>query len=90
MRVIFTGSVVGRQPLPLHGVYSATKAFDLLLGEALFVEQRAPGIDVLVSRAGPPPRPSSRGRRGRAAAPGRAARGRGGARRSRRSAANPP
>ena len=25
----------GRQPLPLHGVYSATKAFDLLFGEAV-------------------------------------------------------
>ena len=27
--VVITGSVAGRQPLPLHGVYSATKAFDL-------------------------------------------------------------
>jgi len=50
--VIFTGSVAGRQPLPLHGVYSATKAFDQLLGEALYVEQRRFGIDVLVVEPG--------------------------------------
>jgi len=50
--VIFTGSVAGRQPLPLHGVYSATKAFAQLLGEALYVEQRQFGIDVLVVEPG--------------------------------------
>lgn len=50
--VIFTGSVAGRQPLPLHGLYSATKAFDLLLGESLFVELRGSGIDVLVLEPG--------------------------------------
>ena len=50
--VIFTGSVAGRQPLPLHGVYAATKAFDQLLGEALFVELRDTGIDVLVVEPG--------------------------------------
>ncbi len=50
--VIFTGSVAGRQPLPLHGVYAATKAFDQLLGEALYVEQRRHGIDVLVVEPG--------------------------------------
>lgn len=50
--VVITGSVAGRQPLPLHGVYSATKAFDLLLGEALFVELRELGIDVLVIEPG--------------------------------------
>jgi len=50
--LIFTGSVAGRQPLPLHGVYAATKAFDLLLGEALSVEQRRFGIDVLVVEPG--------------------------------------
>jgi short-subunit dehydrogenase len=50
--VIFTGSVAGRQPLPLHGVYAATKAFDQLLGEALYVEQRRYGIDVLVVEPG--------------------------------------
>jgi short-subunit dehydrogenase len=50
--IIFTGSVAGRQPLPLHGVYAATKAFDQLLAEALFVEQRRFGIDVLVVEPG--------------------------------------
>jgi uncharacterized protein len=50
--VIFTGSVAGRQPLPLHGVYAASKAFDQLLGEALYVEQRRFGIDVLVVEPG--------------------------------------
>jgi short-subunit dehydrogenase len=50
--VIITGSVAGRQPLPLHAVYSATKAFDLLFGEALSVELRDQGIDVLVIEPG--------------------------------------
>jgi short-subunit dehydrogenase len=50
--VIFVGSVAGRQPLPLHGVYSATKAFDLFLGESLYVEQHDRGIDVLVVEPG--------------------------------------
>jgi short-subunit dehydrogenase len=51
--VIFTGSAAGRQPMPLHGVYAATKAFDLYLGEALFVELRDQNIDVLVVEPGP-------------------------------------
>jgi short-subunit dehydrogenase len=50
--VIFTGSVAGRQPLPLHAVYAATKGFDQLLGEALWAELRASGIDVLVLEPG--------------------------------------
>jgi hypothetical protein len=50
--VIFVGSVAGRQPLPLHGVYAATKAFDLFLGEALYAEQREHGVDVLVLEPG--------------------------------------
>lgn len=50
--VIFTGSVAGRQPLPLHGVYSASKAYDLFLGESLWVELRGEGIDVLVLEPG--------------------------------------
>jgi len=51
--VIVTGSIAGRQPLPLHAVYAATKAFDLLFGEALWVELRHTGIDVLVVEPGP-------------------------------------
>ena len=50
--VIITGSVAGRQALPLHGVYSATKAFDMLLGESLAVECRGLGVDVLVLEPG--------------------------------------
>ena len=50
--VVVTGSVAGRQPLPLHGVYSATKAFDLLFGESLAIELQGEGIDVLVIEPG--------------------------------------
>jgi short-subunit dehydrogenase len=50
--VIITGSVAGRQALPYHGVYAATKAFDLLFGEALYVELRGTGVDVLVVEPG--------------------------------------
>jgi short-subunit dehydrogenase len=51
--IIITGSVAGRQPLPLLGVYSASKSFDLLFGEALAVEVEDQGIDVLVLEPGP-------------------------------------
>ena len=50
--VIITGSAAGHQPLPLHSVYAATKAFDLFLGEALFSELRDSGVDVLVLEPG--------------------------------------
>ncbi len=50
--VIFTGSAAAHQPMPLHGVYAATKAYDLFLGEALFIELRRLGIDVLVLEPG--------------------------------------
>ena len=45
--LIFTGSVAGSQPLPLHAVYSATKVFDNFLGEALWGELQGTGIDSL-------------------------------------------
>jgi short-subunit dehydrogenase len=51
--VIVVGSVAGRQPLPLHTVYSATKGFDLLLGEGLWGELRGTGVDALVLEPGP-------------------------------------
>jgi hypothetical protein len=51
--IVITGSVAGRIPVPLHGVYSATKAFDLLFGEALAVELAEENIDVLVLEPGP-------------------------------------
>ncbi len=50
--VLITGSVSGRQPLPLHAVYAATKAFDLFLGEALWAELRASNVDVVVLEPG--------------------------------------
>jgi short-subunit dehydrogenase len=51
--IIITGSVAGRQPVPFHGLYSATKGFELLLGEALWAEVRDRGVDVLVLQPGP-------------------------------------
>ncbi|MCH2172622.1 SDR family oxidoreductase [Myxococcota bacterium] len=50
--VIITGSVSSYQPLPLHAVYAATKAFDQHWGEALATELTAEGIDVLVVAPG--------------------------------------
>ncbi|MDJ0789554.1 MAG: SDR family NAD(P)-dependent oxidoreductase [Myxococcota bacterium] len=50
--VIFTGSVAGKQPLPLHAAYAASKAFDNLLGEALWGELQGTGVDVLVLEPG--------------------------------------
>ena len=51
--VIVVGSVAGRQPLPLHAVYSATKGFDLLFGEGLWGELRGTGVDAIVIEPGP-------------------------------------
>jgi len=51
--VILVGSVAGRQPVPLHTVYSATKGFDLLLAEGLWAEVRDRGVDVLAVQPGP-------------------------------------
>jgi short-subunit dehydrogenase len=51
--VVFTGSVAGCQPLPLHALYAATKSFDNLLGEALWAEYRGTGVDCLALLPGP-------------------------------------
>ena len=51
--VIVTGSVAGHQPVPFNAAYSATKAFDLFFGEALWGEMQGSGIDVLVLEPGP-------------------------------------
>ena len=51
--VVMLGSVAGSQPLPLHALYSATKAFDNYLGEALWAELRGSGVDVLAVLPGP-------------------------------------
>jgi len=45
--IVFTGSVAGRQPLPLHAAYSASKSFDNYLAEALYIENRGSGVDVI-------------------------------------------
>jgi hypothetical protein len=50
--LLFTGSVAGRQPLPLHAAYAASKAWILLFGEALAVELGERGVDVLVVEPG--------------------------------------
>jgi len=50
--VIFTGSVSGAQPLPLHALYAATKSFDNLLAEGLWGELRGSGVDVLALQPG--------------------------------------
>jgi short-subunit dehydrogenase len=50
--IVMVASVAGRQPIPLHAVYAATKSFDLLLGEALWVELRQRGIDVVALQPG--------------------------------------
>src|SRR5262249_50783961 len=51
--MIVSGSIAGRQPLPRHAIYSASKAFDLYFGEALWSELRGTGVDVLVLEPGP-------------------------------------
>jgi hypothetical protein len=51
--IIIVASVAGYQPLGLAAVYGATKAFDLMLGEALWAENRTSGVDVLAVSPGP-------------------------------------
>src|SRR5437870_5161975 len=51
--VIIVASVAGYQPLGYAATYAATKAFNLMLGEALWAENRGTGVDVLVLSPGP-------------------------------------
>ncbi len=51
--IIILASVAGYQPLGLAATYGASKAFDLMLGEALWVENRDVGVDVLAVSPGP-------------------------------------
>jgi short-subunit dehydrogenase len=51
--LIIVASVAGYVPLGLASTYGATKAFDLMLGEALWAENRSLGVDVLVLSPGP-------------------------------------
>lgn len=45
--IVVVSSVAGFQPTPFFAVYGATKAFDLMLGEALWEECRGTGVDVV-------------------------------------------
>ena len=51
--VVLVSSTAGHQPVPFNSVYSATKAFNLFFGEALWAELQGTGIDVLVVQPGP-------------------------------------
>ncbi len=50
--IIFLSSVTGFAGTPQWSLYSATKAFNLLLGEALAAELRAGGVDVMALAPG--------------------------------------
>lgn len=67
--IIFMSSLAGFQGSPGIAVYSATKAFNLVLGEALWKELGKAGVHVLVCCAGAVRTPSYI-RSGRARAPG--------------------
>jgi short-subunit dehydrogenase len=45
--LIIIGSIAGFQPLPLHALYGATKAFANLFGESLWGELQGSGVDCL-------------------------------------------
>ena len=51
--IVIVASAAAYQPLGLAATYAATKAFDLMLGEALWAENRTTGVDVLVLSPGP-------------------------------------
>ncbi len=51
--LVIVASTAGFQPVPLLAAYSATKSYDLLLGEALWAENRGRAIDVLAVCPGP-------------------------------------
>lgn len=51
--LVIVASTAAFQPVPLLAAYSATKSFDLLLGEALWAENRGRGVDVLAVCPGP-------------------------------------
>ncbi len=50
--LITLASIAGYQPTPFFAVYGATKAFDLMLGEALWDELRGTGIDSIALSPG--------------------------------------
>lgn len=53
--VVIVSSVAGYQPTPFYTTYGATKAFDLMLAEALWAELRDDGIAVLALSPGNTP-----------------------------------
>lgn len=50
--MLVVASIAGYQATPFFAVYGATKAFDLMLGEALWYELRGTGVDVLAVSPG--------------------------------------
>jgi short-subunit dehydrogenase len=50
--VVFVSSLAGMQGVPTLAAYSATKAFLVTLGEALWAETRGAGVDVLTACLG--------------------------------------
>ncbi len=50
--IVFLGSMVAFQSTPMMAAYSATKAFNLFLGESLWYELRKHNIDVLALNPG--------------------------------------
>jgi len=46
-------SIAGYTPIGYAATYAATKAFDLMLAEGLWVENRGTGVDVLALSPGP-------------------------------------
>ena len=70
--IVLMSSLAGFQGSALVATYSASKAFDLVLGESLWEELRGRGVDVLSCCAGATRTPNyvaSRPRRGRVDAP---------------------
>jgi short-subunit dehydrogenase len=50
--MIFLSSTAAYQPVPFEAVYGASKAFNLMFGEALWAELRPRGVDVCVLSPG--------------------------------------
>lgn len=50
--IVFLSSVAGYQPTPFFATYGATKAFDLMFGEALWAELRPHNVDVITLSPG--------------------------------------
>jgi uncharacterized protein len=51
--IVIVSSAAAYQPIGYAATYGATKAFDLMLAEALWAENRSTGVDVLALSPGP-------------------------------------